>query len=52
MCAISKTLVKVLRLVDADKPAMCYLYEALDRANKSFCAYYEDKGLRGMREDY
>ena len=32
VCAVSKTLVKVLRLVDGDKPAMGYLYEAMDRA--------------------
>jgi hypothetical protein len=32
MCAISKPLVKVLQLVDGDKPTTGYLYEAMDRA--------------------
>jgi hypothetical protein len=32
VCSVSEPLVKVLRLVDSDKPAMGYLYEAMDRA--------------------
>jgi hypothetical protein len=44
VCAISEPLVKVLHLVDGDKPTMGYLYEAMDRAKESICAYYEDKG--------
>ena len=40
---ISEPLVKVLRLVDGDKATMGYLYEAMDRAKESICAYYEDK---------
>ena len=47
MCAIIEPSVKVLRLVDGDKLAMGYLYEAMNRANKSICAYYEDKGDEG-----
>ena len=42
--AISEPLVKVLCLVDGEKPAMGYLYEAMDRAKESIHAYYEDKG--------
>eukprot|EP00253_Pinus_taeda_P030198 PITA_30198 len=48
VCAISKPLVRVLRLVDGDKPAMGYLYEAIDRAKKVIRAYYEDKGDEGF----
>jgi hypothetical protein len=32
VCTISKSLVKVLRLVDGDKLAMGYLFEAVGRA--------------------
>jgi hypothetical protein len=46
MCTISEPLVKVLRLID--RPAMGYLYEAMDRAKESIRAYYEDKGERGQ----
>jgi hypothetical protein len=35
VCLVSEPLVKVLRLVDSDKPAMGYLYEAMDRAKKA-----------------
>jgi hypothetical protein len=35
LCAISEPLVKVLRLVDGDKPTMGYLYEAMDRAKEA-----------------
>jgi hypothetical protein len=41
--AISKPLVKVLQLVDGDKPTMGYLYEAMDRAKEAIRAYYDDK---------
>eukprot|EP00253_Pinus_taeda_P004546 PITA_04546 len=47
VCAISEPLVRVLRLVDGDKPAMGYLYEAMGRANKAIRAYYEEKETRG-----
>jgi hypothetical protein len=43
LCAISESLVKVLRLIDGDKPTMGYLYEA----KQSICAYYKDKGMIG-----
>jgi hypothetical protein len=52
VCAISEPLVKVLCLADGDKPTMGYLYEAMDRAKESICAYYEDKGMKDMRNDY
>ena len=48
VCAVTEPLVRVLRLVDGDKPAMGYLYEAMDRAKESIRAYYEDKGDRGQ----
>ena len=48
MCAISKPLVRVFRLVDGEKPAMGYLYEAMDRAKEAIRAYYEDKGDEGL----
>ena len=35
VCSIIEPLVKVLRLVDGDKLAMGYLYEAMDRAKES-----------------
>jgi hypothetical protein len=37
-------------LVDGDKPAMGYLYRAMDRAKESICAYYEDKGDDGFEK--
>jgi hypothetical protein len=50
--AISEPLVKVLRLVDGDKPTMGYLYEAMDRAKEAICAYYDDnyKGDDGFQK--
>eukprot|EP00253_Pinus_taeda_P019670 PITA_19670 len=50
VCAISKPLVRVLRLVDGDKPAMGYLYEAMDRAKEAIRAYYEDKGDKRLEK--
>ncbi len=44
VCVVTEPLVKVLRLVDGEKPTMGYLYEAMDRANESIRAYYDDKG--------
>jgi hypothetical protein len=35
VCSIVEPLVKVLRLVDGDKPIMGYLYEAMDKAKES-----------------
>jgi hypothetical protein len=46
---MSEPLVKVLRLVDRDKPAMGYVYEAMDRAKESIYSYYEDKEDRGQK---
>jgi hypothetical protein len=37
-------LVKVLLLVYGEKPAMGYVYEAMDRAKEAIYRYYEDKG--------
>ena len=42
--SISEALVKVLRLVDGDKPTMGYLDEAMDRAKEAISTYYDDKG--------
>jgi len=44
VCSVAEPLVKVLRLVDGDKPVMGYLYEAMDKAKESIRAYYEGKG--------
>lgn len=35
---------KVLYLVDGNKPTMGYLYEAMDRAKEAIHSYYEEKG--------
>jgi hypothetical protein len=48
VCTINEPLVKVLCLVDGDKPAMGYLYETIDRAKESIRAYYVDKGDQGQ----
>eukprot|EP00253_Pinus_taeda_P006483 PITA_06483 len=50
VCAISEPLVRVLQLVDGDKPTMGYLYEAMDRAKEAIHAYYEDKGDKGFEK--
>lgn len=42
--SISESIVKVLRLVDGEKLAMAYLYEAMDRAKETIHSYYADKG--------
>jgi hypothetical protein len=47
--AISEPLVKVLRLVDGDKPTMGYLYEAMDMAKEAIRACYDDKGDDGFQ---
>eukprot|EP00253_Pinus_taeda_P015844 PITA_15844 len=47
-CAVSEPIVKVLRLVDGEKPAMAYLYEGMDRAKEAICSYYADKGFVGL----
>jgi hypothetical protein len=48
VCTISEPLVKVLRLVDGEKPTMGYLYEAMDRAKEAIYRYYENKGEEGL----
>eukprot|EP00253_Pinus_taeda_P034765 PITA_34765 len=50
VCNVTEPLVKVLRLVDGEKPAMGYLYEAMDRAKESIRAYYDDKGNEGFQK--
>jgi hypothetical protein len=35
VCSVSEPLVKVLRLDHSDKPAIGYLYEAMDRAKEA-----------------
>jgi len=47
-CAVSEPIVKVLRLVDGEKPAMAYLYEGMDRAKEAIRSYYADKGSIGL----
>ena len=47
MCSVSEPLVKVLRLVDGDKLAMGYLYEAMDRTKEAIQNYYVGKGTPG-----
>lgn len=49
MCAVTEPLVKVLRLVDGEKPTMGYLYEGMDRAKEVIQAYYDDKGDEGFQ---
>jgi hypothetical protein len=46
---VSESLVKVLRLVDSDKPTKGYLYEAMDRAKEVIQAYYVGKGSHRFR---
>jgi hypothetical protein len=43
-CTVRKPLVKVLHLVNQDKVAMGYLYEAMDRAKEPIQSYYVGKG--------
>ena len=50
VCAISEPLVRVLQLIDGEKPTMGYLYEAMDRAKEVICTYYEDKGDEGLEK--
>jgi len=50
VCTVTEPLVKVLRLVDGEKPAMGYLYEAMERAKESIQAYYDDKGDEGFQK--
>jgi hypothetical protein len=44
VCSMSEALLKVPRLVDSEKPAMRYLYEALDRAKETIPIFYVRKG--------
>ena len=44
MCVIGEPSLKVLRLVGGDKPAVGYLYEAMEAIHQ----YYEDKGEEGF----
>jgi len=41
ICSMIVPFVVILRLVDGDRPAMGYLYEAMDRAKKTIKKYYE-----------
>ena len=50
VCSISEPFVKVLRLVDGDKPTMPYLYEAMDRAKEAIRCYYVGKGTPGFHK--
>jgi hypothetical protein len=44
VCTVSKPLVKVIHLVDGDKPITGYSYEAMARAKKAMRSYYGGKG--------
>lgn len=44
VCSVSAPLVKVLRLVDSDKPTIGYLYDAMVRAKETIRTYYVGKG--------
>jgi hypothetical protein len=46
VCVINEPLVKVLCLVDGEKPTMGYLYEAMDRAKEAIKSFYEERYLR------
>jgi hypothetical protein len=35
-------------LVDGEKPAISYLYEAMDRDKEAIYWYYENKGEEGL----
>eukprot|EP00253_Pinus_taeda_P015356 PITA_15356 len=50
VCTVIEPLVKVLRLVDGEKPAMGYLDNVVDRAKESIRAYYDDKGDEGFQK--
>eukprot|EP00253_Pinus_taeda_P007352 PITA_07352 len=47
-CAVSEPIVKVLRFVDGEKPAMPYLYKGMDRAKEAIRSYYENKCSVGL----
>jgi hypothetical protein len=49
VCSVSEPLVKVLSLVDSDRPAMGYLYEAMDRVEEAIWAYYMGRGSHRFR---
>ena len=51
VCTITEPLVRVLRLVDGEKPTTGYLYEAMDRAKESIRAYYETTEIRVRRDN-
>jgi hypothetical protein len=46
LCAINEPLVKVLRLVNGDKPAMGYLYEAMVGPRKLSISTMRTRGKR------
>jgi hypothetical protein len=48
VCTISEPLVKVLQLVNDEKPVMGYLYEAMDKAKEAIYRCYENKGEEGL----
>lgn len=45
--SVSEPLVKILRIVDGDMPAMGYMYEGIERAKLAIQAYY-----KGVEEKY
>eukprot|EP00253_Pinus_taeda_P033662 PITA_33662 len=46
--AVTESLVRVLRMVDGDKPAMGYIYEAMDLAKEAIKRRYEDDETKYM----
>jgi len=50
VCSISNPLVRLLWLVDGDKPTTGYLYEAMDKAKEAIHAYYEDNWDEGFEK--
>eukprot|EP00253_Pinus_taeda_P036021 PITA_36021 len=45
---VMESLVRVLRMVDGDKPAMGYIYEAMDLAKEAIKGRYEDEEAKYM----
>jgi len=45
---VSEPLVKVIILVDSDKPTIGYLYETMDRSKEAIRSYYVGKGSHGF----
>jgi len=51
VCNVTEPLVKVLRLVDGEKPTMGYLYEAMNMAKESIGPNMMTREMRGSRDN-